>query len=631
MIPDNHVHREPSRVDRELEHARRFTIELDVHPLPAGVAFPGASYLGRGWLHEIVGLLPAITDTPKPLPCSMFDCYLHPEMSVADLLACFESVSDQMRNHILGASPPADYEDCQKWQTFFHSLSQYISALLHGIPEDEHAALAFEVGSFLQRLGGLAETPTEILPEQEIPNPLVLQVLWFIVEASCRAMCDRRRRSEGLDTLAVATAVKALINKLWDFSFAPTAVDALDLSPDGIIAPSPRRLVVELWICVFNLANDGEFLRSYVPPGYTFWDMYLQVLLMKGFVAPNAPTTGVSNKIQEAVWKSVFSICVFSQFSNHGITSMVSRAPPSWQVIDAVLEHAPLSEDAAALEGMSGKVLRIRHNYVRLLISRCLWLNLQWHWSLCAPDAPKIFNRLVEIFKGRKYENLVDEPSEFPSFLRCNDLALLQEKRNSDTAFTLFLKLVVRAADDMRKGDHETGRRATLPPMLRKILSLIQPIGLVPFTKAQPPTQDQLSMLYNRFSVVAVAVFLDPASIQYRLSTTRRYVDFRGADEETRRACIRGAMHLAILFRHMDLPLTDILEWLDDMTNVFIDEYITENATRASSNLAPAQSGLMLGIQLILGCVRNIFLNPSMGPENARKKYPDPALLQGGK
>ena len=135
-------------------------------------------------------------------------------------------------------------------------------------------------------------------------------------------------------------------------------------------------------------------------------------------------------------------------------------------------------------------------------------------------------------------------------------------------------------------------------------------------------------MLYNRFSAIAVAIYLDPGNVRHRLSLARRYVNFKDTDEETRRACIRGAMHLAILLRHLGLPLTDILEWLTDITNVLVDEY--EQGTKKDVS-ASHQSGAVVGVQLVLGCVRKIFEKSTMNPNETGKSYPDPALLEGRK
>ncbi|RPD62610.1 hypothetical protein L226DRAFT_458818, partial [Lentinus tigrinus ALCF2SS1-7] len=615
-----------SQQERDVQLLRHVTVDLDVHPLPAGIAFPNTTYLGHGWLHELVNLLPGTHDAPSPPSCSVFDCYLHPDMSIADFSACMDGISDRIRNLMLGGAGPADHEACHQWQTIFHALSQHVSWLLANAQHGGHVALVADVESFARRLGSLLEEPIEILPDDETPDPLMLQALWFVLEVSVRLAVDRIRRLELPDTLVVAASLKALVTKLWDFTFGAAAAP-LDLTREKLAEPSIVQQISELWVCVLNLANDETFQTSFLPQGVTFWTTYLQVLQAQGL------QEGLQTdlKRQEAIWKSIFTICALSQFSIHGNSSMTPRLPPSWQTIVAILERAPLSKDEKADELRTRRVIHKRDEYVRVLVCRCLWLNLKWHWRLDVDDAPLVINRLIDVFKSRRFASLADEQSDFPAFLRHYNLALLKAKNRSDTAFTLFLKMVVRAADDVRKHHPQFAESKTVPPALKKILSLVVPVGSVPFVKAKPPTNHELSMLYNRFSAISVAIYLEPteANLKYRLSTARRYVNFKDADDETRRACIRGSMHLAILLRHLGLPLTDILAWLEEMTNVLIDEYQASDASKGQPGEPRLKSGTVLSIQLLLGSIRRILEVSSMDPEQKKHKYPDPALLQG--
>ncbi|OBZ69025.1 hypothetical protein A0H81_11232 [Grifola frondosa] len=139
-------------------------------------------------------------------------------------------------------------------------------------------------------------------------------------------------------------------------------------------------------------------------------------------------------------------------------------------------------------------------------------------------------------------------------------------------------------------------------------------------------------MLYNRFSAVAVSIYLEPtlSNLKYRLVNARRYVNFKDTDNETRRACIRGLMHLSILLQHLQLPLDDILDWLAEMSNILIDEFCEfgqpkDNAPR----LRDHSSWIVLSIQMLLRSVRHIIETPFMEPGQTVAPYPDPALLKG--
>ncbi|KAI0373643.1 hypothetical protein BV20DRAFT_1111197 [Pilatotrama ljubarskyi] len=623
VVPDGPLPHQPSsQHTRDIEQLHRVSVDMDVHPLPAGIAFPNTTYLGRGWLYELINLLPHTQDVPSPPSCSMFDCYLHSGITVDTFNACLESIYDQLRNLILGGSNPAGHEACGKWQAFLHAVSQHLSWLLVKSVDGAYLALVTDTESLVKRLASLMEEPVEVLPDDEKPNSLVLQVLWFLVEASCRLACDRRRRMEEPDLDLVSACVKALMTKLWDFTFGEAALD-MELSRECLTTPSQGQQIAELWVCLLNLANDKTFESSFLPSGSSFWTLYLDVLRNKGLQSP--PTV---LRAREAIWRSVFTLCALSQFSLHGNSSMTPRLSACWQLIAAILERAPLSADPALDKNLSKSSIRKRDEYVRVLVSRCLWLSLKWLWRLDVDGATLVFNRLLDVFKSRSFASMADEPSDFPSFLRHNDLTLLHKTNRSDTAFTLFLKLVVRAAEEMRRERQD----ASIPPKLKKILSLAVPVGSVPFTVQKPPSARDLSMLYNRFSAVAVAIYLEPTvdNLKYRLGNARRYVKFDETNQETRRACIRGAMHLGILLRHLDLPLAQILEWLADMTNILIDEYQAADTGKGSVvTQVKDKNWVVVSIQLLLGCVRRILETSSMNPQEDQHKYPDPALLEG--
>ncbi|KAI0712388.1 methyl methanesulfonate-sensitivity protein 22 [Earliella scabrosa] len=331
----------------------------------------------------------------------------------------------------------------------------------------------------------------------------------------------------------------------------------------------------------------------------------------------------------EQSWKSIFTLCGLSQFSIHGHSSMTPRIPHSWQTIVFVLEQAPLNHVTTGATKADKVNERMRAQYVRVLLSRCFWLHLKWQWRLEVHEAVHLFNRLNQFFKERNFVNLVDEQSDFPSFLRYHNIGLLQEKKSSDTAFTLFLKMVVRAAEDLKKPNPQLAESNATRVSLTKLISLMLPVGNL--STGAPLTDHDRSMLYNRYSAVVVAIYLDPteANRKRRLSLARQYVDFKFVDHENRRACIRGAMHLAIILRHLALPLDDILDWLKEMTETLVQEYQKSDASKVPSHEPKVTDRAVTSIQLLLGCVRRVLMTSSMNPDHHEHKYPDPTLLQG--
>lgn len=314
------------------------------------------------------------------------------------------------------------------------------------------------------------------------------------------------------------------------------------------------------------------------------------------------------------------------------------RLTACWELVTTALKQIRLTLEPSIDTSLSVASLRKRDDYVRLVTARCFLLSHKWEWRL--NDAYTMFSQLVEIFKSRKFGNLNGEESDFPAFLRRSNLQLLTEIRNTDTAFTLFLKLIVLAVRTSTPGSDEGDQRST--PGMKKLLSLAVPLSGVPFTKESRPSDQDLSMLYNRFSAQIITIYLEPTegNLKSRISRARGYVDFKGADWKSRQACVRALMHLAILARHLFLPLAEPLGWLEEMTGTLLDEYHDmELAHKSHPTFAQAMSytktdknHCVLSIQLLLGSVRRIIETSSMDPNKIDDNcYPDPALLEGRK
>jgi hypothetical protein len=316
------------------------------------------------------------------------------------------------------------------------------------------------------------------------------------------------------------------------------------------------------------------------------------------------------------------------------MTTSSCRLPASWELVAFALKQIRLAADPEADKGLSERILDKRDEYIWLIASRCFILCNRWHWRI--DDTSMMFAQLANIFRSRKFANLRREASDFPSFMLENDLQLLSQYKPSDTAFELFLKLIVQALNDYHPDDDSDARR-TASSKLKRLLALVMPVGSVPFTKVQPPTAHELSMLYNRLSAVAVAIYLEstPSSVQERLTHARRYVNFRDADDTTRVACIRGMMHFAIIMRYRRLPLDEVLSWLAEMTDVLVDEYRDLDASAKKMNgVQPsniAKQRAVFSIQVLLGSVRRIIETSNIDPTQPRKQYPEPALLNGRK
>lgn len=132
-------------------------------------------------------------------------------------------------------------------------------------------------------------------------------------------------------------------------------------------------------------------------------------------------------------------------------------------------------------------------------------------------------------------------------------------------------------------------------------------------------------MLYNRFTVISVAIYLDPAEVNVgnRLTHTARYVELKNTNWPTRRLCVEGWTHIVILLQHLGLSLRHALQWLADMANCVANEVALLNDDSVADHPATA-------IQvLLLERVLKMLETPRMDREKVEARYPNPALLDG--
>jgi len=583
-----------------------------IHPsefrvLPPNISFGPNTYLGRGWLRDLLTELSG-QDVIVPPAVLIQDVELNPTMDVEDFAKVFVSTVDRLLAtlQIGTAKLMADWNE---WQNTLHPLFRLFTWMVSGgyLITEQLRKDALERASRLTthldtELGRTSATETKTF---------LLTVRWISFELLLRV-----HGASG--SIPLRTLSTALAKHLFQPAFLKPAALAF---PDPTIIEDldPAQQFLQVWICLFHTLEHlakwfheptGDAVAS--PDTPPIWQ-----LVRSAWESEKLSDLDASEKL----WSSIFNICAISQFSPLGTSSEVPHLSACWDMVLLALRRVRLVTGQTDDSQIPRRRAIKRDQYIRLLFSRCFFLKKPWMWNL--KDASSLFGLLSDVFKNRKFSNLNGEASDFPSFVRHDDMSLLSEYRNSDTAFGLFLKLAVLAVKDMREVADDPG----LPFKLRKLMSVLIPVGSVPFTKDTPPTSQELSMLYNRLSSITIAIYLDPntTNANSRIAQARRYVAFRDADLSTRRACIRGMMHFAMIICRLQLPLVPTLEWMTEATDVLLDEY---RAFSSADTRLELKNRIVLSLQLLIGSLRRIL--ECMGKKDPRV-YPDPVFMEGRK
>ena len=619
-------------VDVDVPHLRRdlrasndwrrvVNLDFDIPVLRSGVAFAEHSYVGRGLLNELICVLSGDGTIAVPGSYTAFGFEFGSDTSTTELSSSLVTIVDSLFNFVLGGADGFSKENMRHWEGLMRVITQLLSWLPSKSSAEDCTALGNVLEDQLLRLvTGIDDKNPKNNTEEAPSSIMILSVHWFAIESLARYLCSLHKDHPGvlMGSRNLLKFITHLTCRLREHGIRQAMGAILDSSDQLDTSLVPLK-TAELWVCVFHLVDNCEVISTDEQNhlhSHPFWRI-IQLSL-------NHIDHG-GLEASEDIWRTIFGLSAFSQFSAYGMTTSKCRLPESWELVAFALKQIRLKAEYDKDATLTVRALRQRDDYIRIISSRCFILNTRWHWRLA--NASVMFNQLADIFRSRNFANLQKEPSDFPTFLLYNDLQQLSQYHPSDTAFELFLKLIVQASKE-----HSQTVGKNLSSTTKKLLSLAIPVGSVPFTRSAPPTKHELSMLYNRFSAIAVAIYLESSisSLKSRISQARRYFDFRDADSTTRVAGVRCVMLHAIIVQNQGLPLEEVLHWLSEMTGIVVDEFLVLDRGVNDKNAHPGtRTQLLLVIQILLGCVRRIIEASTNVALQDRPLYPDPALLQG--
>jgi hypothetical protein len=575
-----------------MEIRQRIVVDFDIPFLPSGKVFSASCYLGRGWLHELLSVL---SGTPLPHPPPRFEVDGHELSSVSTALdyTVFLPYACDSFAKVLDDPQVMPHASFVKWNTDMHaicSLASWISTFATG--NDAHlirtASLEYS-GSMIARIDTVLGDSGE---QAKSLSPTTLCLQWFAIELLVRTCWSAMGNDEDLAT-AVSARLIGFATRLLQIG-VQAAVSPVLGNDESLDDYSLYPCAAELWICLIHLgAAHGTTAAA---PGTSRLPSMVDIL-QQSLAASESSAQG-SLHASEEIWGTLFGLCALSQFSAHGVSTSTSRLNTSWEIVLLALERIRLVADPQVDSSLSTRNLRRRDAYVRLVVSRCFLLHQRWHWRLDDDASAAVFRRLVEIFKSRRFADLRGEIAGFPAFVQENDAHLLAQHASTDSAFSIFLKLIYASAQQMRppamRDEEYLGR-------IKKLLSLITPVGSVQ-TSDDNTTQQQLSMLYNRFGALALAMRVLPSAenVHYRVSLARRYVDVGRAAAATRAVCIRAATLLALQALDMALPVAPALEWSAEIAKVLLAELRAVTGAGASAGLPVGRMERVQCVQLLL-------------------------------
>ena len=595
---DTDHHELPQIKPKKKKQERIIPGDLGIPLLHSGKSFGLSTSIRKGWLHELMGLITSAQEPVLPLSTNSYGFELGPTMGADKLVPMLPDICSTLFEFVTDL-PDVDSEITIKGAVIMRVVPLLISWFRKTEDEGAFTSLREAGEREIARLVGKIQKLT--LPFVDMP---LLATCWFTVEMCVRLGCRLEGQPPtGILKESAITLIHLLLQAGLEKPIAIVKNDA------DLTEPSVPHFAAELWVSLIHMLGECDSLNRRIHP---FW-----LLLMTAIQSqPEGQKPRTNLEASETIWYTIFSVCALSQYSVHGMTTGQPRLPACWDLVVFALKKIRLNEDPKTDLGMPAAMLLQRDKYIGLVMTRCFHLRERWRWKL--DEASVLFNQLAVIFRSRKFVNLRHEGTGYPKFFKDRNWDLLASYDPKDTAFVLFVKLIVQAVKDDQ--DSVEGK---LSLKAKKLLSLAVPVASLPFSKTNPPTLHELTMFYNRLSAVAIAVDLELDEYDFRTRQAREYIKFADADDTTRSAVIGGMMNWAIMMVNREIKLDAITTWIGEIAQVLSVE-LKETSLKVSDDQANSlqRDHFILLSCVLLGAIRHI-LTAYIG----LGQYPEPSLL----
>ncbi|KAJ3898749.1 Mus7/MMS22 family-domain-containing protein [Lentinula edodes] len=604
------------------EGSNSIKVDTDFGLLTSGQTFGFNTYIKRGLLYELLQLIhptpPSQADSaPASAPASLIQNSKHPSYRAPHLslvISLSNPLSDFLRDlpilcqslgdFIMGLPDVDEEVIAREWRSVMRGAEEVLTGFMKSEGNEAKKKLQDIVGKTIGLLITQMHTSDFIKSTIDL---MTFDVCWFVIEMLLRA-------GFGLSSSKLLSdACKILVQYLLEVD--PGLRDVMTLIRDQNSekrefndSTSIVQREAELWVCLIHVLRPGA------PDGpsceHPLWDIIRKELGRRSSAA--AKWTLQSN---EVIWQTIAGVCALSQFSEHGLCKDKPSISEGWKTVSFALKSVQLKADSAIDQQLNSAPLRMKDRYFALIVRRCFFLVNRWKWAI--ESSFPVLNIFSGAFGTRKFRNLLHEKADFPEFLRTQRWESCFEYSRRDSAFVLFVKLVVQRGIALKESEKPS------PHSLEKNLTLITPLSSVEmFSKVHPPQGNELSMLYNRMAAIAVRIHLSPSDYCSRVQQARQYFNFRTSDDTSRMACIRSLMYVTQMMILEKLPLeqTEVNAWYTEIVEVLIKEY-----KELSGKEEKSLNRVRFLLNAVLGSLRHI-LNAYNDAE-MEAQYPDLSLF----
>ncbi|GAA5960664.1 hypothetical protein JCM21900_005446 [Sporobolomyces salmonicolor] len=544
----------------------KFSHDFDIQCLPVGVQFTTPnSFVKNGHLFSLVNP-PTSTSINPPFSCEVVGLSLRSSMSSGSVEAALptlvDAIFDIISAFLASAEAAVPITDASRPLRF---IGTYISTQLVKLaPDEKHrfgSALAMQLDHLDVRLDSLSGRGASL---ERLRRCRIL-LGWYAIDITARLGSVN---AVGGDSKRLARLATLLVRRLIQYGADRTLRSlkaVMKESPlDGLVVSD---ITVEAWLGLISLALK--------PDGFgdtTFDQDDLWTITLNETLAALPATANKAGPIAgEVVSLTTMMLCAISQFSPSGMSTSSPRLRAHWPALMCTLDAIKPSALAALDHTTSSTAIARRDRYLWTLFARCLVLVERWRWRVDVKE--ELLPKLFDLLAARRLANLTTETAgDFPSFLQdLDEFGTLALDRSTDTAFSILLKLVISAVQNLPGGtDAEKRKRST---QLTRLSVRLAPMTTA-WSRQSPELMRSESILINHYSLLLLLAILHPVSASQKVEQASKLLSFSDVDEEARRTSIRAVLYFALAFRQQDLSLQPVAEWLAKIVTQLRAEYV---------------------------------------------------------
>ena len=606
----------------------KFTPDFDIRKLPSGIQFASTdSFIRNGHLYTLLH-----PSSSSLLSCDVygftFDSNAPTETIESQLPTLVDAIFDSIS---AAASSDSESDPCREASRALRFLGSFISCRLSFTSSDVKYRFGSALASHLDHLELRLDNITTTAGSKQSLSKIRILMGWYSVDLTTRLGTIS---AVGGDSRRLARLVTHLVRRLIKYGVDRTLQTLKKVAKESQSADSSiKDETVEAWVGLVSLATRTESQGDATFDQVDLWS----VVLEETFAALPEKARKGGPIAGEVISLTTMLLCAISQFSPSGISTSTPRLQAYWPAMLRTLDSIKSTVLAASDVNISSTAIARRDRYLWTLFARCLVLVERWGWKVEVKD--DLLAKLFDLVAARRLSNFSTEPvGDFPPFLV--DLAKFGKitfEAETDTAFAIFLKLVKSAVNNLPStSDAEKRKRST---QLTRLSVRLAPMTTA-WTRQSPELTKSDSILINHYSLLLTLAILHPAQASQKVEQASKLATFSETDEDARKTTIRAIRYYALAFRHFEIPIQPLLEWLARIVQQLKTEYIDVEKQRKAQDswmrrgeqtdkskgdqLWPRALLITMALRLVQDTLR--WKKPGLKESG----YPDPALLNSG-